>query len=100
MTTAPPTEQDQHVTDGTKTFMKFRGMNAIGEDLTIPALGDIQTFTVTAECVSTGTEKRADGEKRPVIGMRVIEVEPGAITPAPKDEQLPFDEDDSDEDGD
>lgn len=78
----------------TETYVKFRGMKAAAEGLPVPGLGDIQTFNVTAECVSVGTEKRADGEQRPVIGMRVVEVEPGEITEAPKDEQLPFTEDD------
>lgn len=80
------------MTDAPETYIKFRGMKAAAEGIPTPDLGDIQTYTVTAECVQVGTEKRADGEKRPVIGMRVVEVEPGEITPAPKDEQLPFNE--------
>jgi hypothetical protein len=76
------------------TYIKFRGMKAATNEIPEVSLGDMQTFTVTAECVQTGTEKRADGEERPVIGMKVMEVELGEITPAPKDDQLPFNEDD------
>jgi hypothetical protein len=72
----------------TETYIKFRGMKAAAEDMPVPGLGDVQAFTVTAECVSVGTEKRADGEQRPVIGMRVMEVDPGEITKAPTDTQL------------
>lgn len=86
------------MTDGPETYIKFRGMKAAADGLPVPDLGDVQTFSVTAECVSVGTEKRADGEKRPVIGMRVMEVEPGEITKAPTDNQLPFEDDDEDGD--
>ena len=78
----------------TETFVRFRGMKSAGEDVPTLALGDVLDFTGRAECVSIGTEKRADGEQRPVIGMRVMEVDLGDVTPAPKDEQLAFNEDD------
>lgn len=81
------------MTDAPETFIKFRGMKAAGETPDI-ALGDVMAFSGVAECVQVGTEKRADGERRPVIGMRVMEVDLGEVTPAPKDEQLPFNEDD------
>lgn len=88
------------MTDGPKIYIKFRGMNAAGEDLPTPQLGDIMDVSVKAECVSVATEKRADGERRPVIGMKVIEVEPGEITKAPKEEGLfAVPNDDSDDDG-
>lgn len=77
-----------------ETYLKFRGMKASGNLPTIPELGDVQTYTVTAECVAVGTEKRADGERRPVIGMKVLEVEPGDIEKAPEgDPQLPLGDD-------
>ncbi|OJY47630.1 hypothetical protein [Pseudonocardia sp. 73-21] len=78
----------------TETFVKFRGMKSTGENVPEIALGDIMTFSGSAECVQIATEKRADGEERPVIGMRVMEVDLGSVSPAPKDEQLPFEDDD------
>ncbi|TAK32293.1 MAG: hypothetical protein EPO40_02920 [Myxococcaceae bacterium] len=75
-------------------YVKFRGMQAAAMTPDI-ALGDLMRFSGLAECVQLGTEKRADGEQRPVVGMRVVEVELGEITAAPKDEQLPFEDDDT-----
>lgn len=78
----------------TETFVRFRGMKSTGEDVPAMALGDHMRFSGVAECVQIAQEKRADGEERPVIGMRVLEVDLGEVTEAPKDEQLPFDEGD------
>lgn len=77
-----------------EAYVRFRGMKA-AEEMPEIALGDVMKFSGIAECVQLGTEKRADGEQRPVVGMRVVEVELGEITAAPKDEQLPFEDDDA-----
>lgn len=93
MTTTLPSERDD--TPKPQPYVKFRGMKAadgVPDDI---ALGDVQEFTGRAECVHIGTEKRADGEQRPVIGMRVLDVELGDVTPAPRDGQLALDEDDT-----
>jgi hypothetical protein len=84
---------EQPVESSGEVYIKFRGMKAGADDIAVPELGDIMEFAVTAECVSVGTEKRADGERRTVIGMRVMEVEPGEISKAPTDDQLPFNDD-------
>ncbi|GJF06565.1 hypothetical protein [Pseudonocardia sp. D17] len=78
-----------------ETFVRFTGMKAAGDFDTLPALGDRQSFTVLAECVKEPHhELMADGHRRPVIGMRVLEVEPGDVIPRPEgDPALPFDED-------
>lgn len=78
----------------TETYVKFRGTNASVEDPEI-GLGDRVTFTGLGRCVGTGTEERADGEQRPVVTVKVEEVELGDVTKAPKGDQLPFDEDDA-----
>jgi hypothetical protein len=81
------------VTDTPETYIKFRGANASAENPGIQ-LGDRVEFTGIGECVSVATEKRGDGEQRPVIAVKVLEVDLGEITKAPTDEQLPFSEDD------
>lgn len=81
------------MSDVPETYVKFRGANASAENPGI-GLGDLVAFSGTAECVQIGTEKRADGEQRPVVAVKVIEVDLGEITKAPDDEQLPFAEDD------
>jgi hypothetical protein len=75
----------------TETFYRFRGASTATEDDAAVDLGDRRTITLQAECVAVGTEMRADGERRPVISMRVLEVEFGDVTPAPVDDQLPLD---------
>lgn len=77
------------------TYVRFTGMKTAGEFPALPKLGDRQRFAVIAECVKEPhRELMADGRHRPVIGMKVIEVEPGEITPAPDDPQLALDEED------
>lgn len=79
-----PAEQTELVPTA---HVKFTGMS--GSALDDPAeLGDEQTFTVTAKCVGTGYELRADGERRAIRKMQVIEVEFGEIVKAPTDPQL------------
>lgn len=80
------------MSDTTETFVKFNGASASVEKPDIQ-LGDIVEFTGMGECVRVATEKRSDGERRPVITVKVGEVELGEVVKAPKDEQLPFDED-------
>lgn len=89
--TAPDSKPDKQP----DAYVKFRGMQAAEQSIDV-ALGDHVQFSGTAECVQIGQEKRADGEQRPVIGMRVMEVELGPVSKAPVDEQLPF-TDDADE---
>lgn len=78
----------------TGTYYSFRGMKAADESGTVdpPELGDIQEFVVTAECVGEGIELRADGERRPVLKMKVTDVQLGKVSPAPKTDQLPFED--------
>lgn len=79
----------------TETYVRFRGTNASVDTLDI-ALGDRVQFTASGECVHIGTEKRADGEQRPVVTVKVDEVELGDVTEAEKVDQLPFDASDDD----
>lgn len=79
----------------TETYVRFRGTNASVEKLEI-GLGDRVEFTASGECVAIGTEKRADGEERPVVTVKVDEVDLGDVTERPVDDQLPF-KDDADE---
>lgn len=80
------------MTETGETYVKFRGANASAADPGI-SLGDRVTFTGVGECVSVATEKRGDGEQRPVVAVKVAEVQLGEIVKAPTDDQLPFDED-------
>lgn len=80
------------VPDTVDAYVKFRGMQST-EGSPEVSLGDLMKFSGVAECVAIGTEKRADGEQRPVIGMRVMEVDLGPVTKASVDEQLPFNDD-------
>ncbi|QJY46682.1 hypothetical protein [Pseudonocardia broussonetiae] len=75
----------------TETYVRFRGTNASVDKLDI-GLGDRVEFTASGECVAIGTEKRADGEERPVVTVKVDEVELGDVTEGSRDEQLPFDD--------
>jgi hypothetical protein len=77
---------------GTETYVKFNGANAATENPGIE-LGDRVAFSGVGECVSVGIEKRGDGERRPVVKVKVLDVELEEITKPPRDEQLPFDED-------
>lgn len=77
----------------TETFIKFRGTSASVEDPDI-GLGDHVEFSGSGKCVAVGTEERADGEQRPTVTVKVEEIDLGDVSPAPKDDQLPFDEDD------
>jgi hypothetical protein len=81
-------------TDAPDTYVKFRGANASTENPGIE-LGDRVEAIVIGECVAVGTEKRGDGERRPVVSVKVVDVELGAVTKPPKEDQLPFDEDDT-----
>ncbi|MDN5854344.1 MAG: hypothetical protein L0K86_16120 [Actinomycetia bacterium] len=76
----------------TDTFIKFRGTNASVEDPDI-GLGDYVAFTGSGRWGLDGTPERADREKRPVGAIKVEEVELGEVSKAPKDDQLPFDDD-------
>lgn len=80
------------MTEATETYVKFNGANAQAEDPGIN-LGDRVTFTGIGECVRVATEKRSDGERRPVVTVKVADVTLGDIEKAPVDDQLPFDED-------
>lgn len=76
----------------TETYVRFRGTNASVEKLEI-GLGDRVEFTASGECVAIGTEKRADGEERPVVTVKVDEVDLGDVTERAVDDQLPFNDD-------
>lgn len=81
----------------TDTYITFNGANASVEKAPDIGLGDRVDFSGFGECVRVATEKRSDGEQRPVITIKVAEVDLGDISPAPKDDQLPFDETPEDE---
>lgn len=78
--------------DGTETFVKFNGASASVESPDI-ALGDVVKFSGMGECVRVATEKRSDGERRPVITVKVGDVELAGVIKAPKEDHLPFGED-------
>lgn len=82
--------------DTPETFVRFTGMKAAGIVNELPALGGRMKFSGIAECVKEPHhELMADGHHRPVVGMKVIEVELGEVTPAPEgDPKLPFNEGD------
>lgn len=93
-----------------ETYFNFTGMKASGNFKQLPALGDRMEFRIVAECnVEPHLKLMKDGHRRPLVGMNVMEIEPGEITRSPKDDQLPFDEadepavgdddEDDDEDG-
>lgn len=76
--------------DNPDMAVKFIGMSAAVQNP--PAIGDVQTFTVTARCVGDGRDERQSGGVVGYRKMRVLEVEAGEITPAPEgDPVLPFD---------
>jgi hypothetical protein len=79
--------------DKPDVYVNFTGMKTAGDFDVIPDIGEVQTFTVKARCVSEPHKKlMADGHKRTVLGMAVLEVEPGTIEPAPEgDPMLPLD---------
>lgn len=77
----------------TDTYVKFRGTNASVENPEI-GLGDYVEFKGSGRCVGVGTEERADGEQRPTVTVKVEEIDLGDVSPAPKDDQLPFDQGD------
>jgi hypothetical protein len=82
------------------TFVRFTGMKAAGEFDELPTLGDRWTFTVTAQCNKAAHEElMTDGHHRTVVGMKILDVAPGNIEPAPEDPQLDLlADDDSDDD--
>ncbi|MBN9108600.1 MAG: hypothetical protein J0I34_07435 [Pseudonocardia sp.] len=79
--------------DPDETFVRFTGMKAAAIVEELPTLGGRMRFSGIAECVKEPHhELMADGHHRPVVGMKVIEVELGEVTPAPEgDPQLPYD---------
>lgn len=71
-----PVVTDQEPIQGleaTRIKITFRNMtsDALEE---LPALGDIQVYTVTATCTSWGIEEMADGEKRRFARMKVTDL--------------------------
>lgn len=77
----------------TESYVTFRGAAAKIEELKAE-LGDRVEFSGVGEVTHVGTEKREDGERRPIVKIKVLEVDVDGVAPAPKDEQLPFAEDD------
>lgn len=88
---AAPTKP-QAVDEEESTAIKFLGISAAVENP--PAVGDTQTFTVTARCTGYGADERSSGGLVAYRKMRVLDVEPGEITKAPDDPQLSLVEDD------
>lgn len=75
--------------DFSDTFVRFTGMKAAGDFEKLPQLGDRWTFEVVAECNKEPHEElMADGHTRTVVGMKILDVSPGQIEPAPEDPQL------------
>lgn len=81
------------MTETPATYVKFNGANASLDDDPEIDLGDVVRFTGIGECVKVGREKRGDGERRPVITVKVGDVELSEVMKAPKEDQLPFAED-------
>lgn len=81
-------------TDPDEVFVKFTGMKAAGILSQLPALGGRIAFSGIGEFkTELHHELMADGHHRPVVGVKVIEVELGEVSPAPEgDPALPFDE--------
>lgn len=75
------------------TYVKFNGANASVDDDPEIELGDVVRFSGMGECIKVSREIRGDGERRPVITVKVGDIELGEVIPAPKEDQLPFDED-------
>lgn len=78
----------------TETYIRFRGANASVENPEV-GLGDRVEFSGYGRCVFDGTEERGDGEKRPVLAIKVEEVEIGDVSKEPKDGQLSLVADDT-----
>lgn len=54
----------------------------------LPELGDIVTFTVRAKTNTDKEQERKDGEIRRTFGFHLLDVVPGAIEKAPRDEPI------------
>jgi hypothetical protein len=64
--------------------VKFLGMSSAVENP--PKLGETQEFLVTARCIGDGRDERQSGGIVEFRKMRVLDVKPGKITPAPEEE--------------
>lgn len=64
--------------------VKFLGMSSAVENP--PKLGETQEFVVTARCIGDGRDERQSGGIVEFRKMRVLDVKPGKITPAPKED--------------
>lgn len=73
--------------------VKFNGMQTAGDFDELPETGGMQTFTIKARCVVPPHPRlMEDGHVRTELTMKVLEVEPGKIEPAPEgDPMLPLD---------
>lgn len=72
----------------TEKFVKFNGTNASVEAPEVVKLGDRIEFSGAGVVSFIGDELRGDGEERPVLTLKVQEVELGDVSPAPEDPQL------------
>lgn len=94
----PKTNEAEQTALTGAAHIKFTGMSLNALDSgDLVNLGDRQTFTVIAECIGDGREKRKDGEVRIVRRMEVLDVTPGEITAAEEDPQLTLDDGADDE---
>jgi hypothetical protein len=86
-------KQDDKPEKKPAVHVKFVGMQTSGEFDQLPEIGGTQEFRILARCVSAPHGKlMADGHVRTEVGMKVLEVDPGVIEPAPEgDPMLPLD---------
>lgn len=68
--------------------VKFLGMSGAVENP--PKIGDTQQFIVTARCIGDGRDERQSGGIVEFRKMRILDVQPGEITPAPEEEPSLF----------
>jgi hypothetical protein len=88
--TAVPDDAPASADPGQPAKLRFFGMSTELDNP--PKVGDVQTFTVTARCTGYAGEEQDSGW---VLWrkMRVLDVQPGKIVPAPVDPQLKMDDD-------
>lgn len=89
----PAAKRDETL-DDQPTYVSFTGMKTAAEFAEFPKMGDRQTFIVIAECRKPRHfQLMEDGQVRPLMTMKVVDIQAGEITKAPADPQLQLVED-------